>query len=242
MEIKLIRTEKKSNLNLMKQYLLLACCFLVMPFLSFSQEANEAIEPSVTGAGVIDLISGETLDAWKVPSARWQLKEGSIVGESGAERLSTPEWIYTKQSFSNFEFTCELKLTGDNRRNTGIYYRVKPVSYRGRFEAPSGYEFDAAATGDRLTGSVGDYYVRPSLRISADSAVISKVYNSDNWNRMTIRARGDRLEYWINGIKVMDYRDPDPKGSRDGVIGFQMHDGSVMKAEYRNIRVLPLAK
>ena len=52
---------------------------------------------------------------------------------------------------------------------------------------------------------------------------------------MTIRARGNRLEYWINGIKVMDYRDPDPKGSREGVIGFQMHDGSVMKAEYRDI-------
>jgi hypothetical protein len=57
---------------------------------------------------------------------------------------------------------------------------------------------------------------------------------------MTMRVRGNRLEYWINGIKIMDYQDPDPKGSREGVIGFQMHDGSVMKIEYRNIRVLPL--
>jgi hypothetical protein len=225
----------------MKQVLFLIAFFcLMIPCQAFSQSVNEAIEPSVTGAGVIDLLKGGTLDAWKVPSARWQLKEESIVGETGTERLSTPEWIYTKQGFRNFEFTCELKLTGDNRRNTGIYYRVQPISYRGRFEAPSGYEFDAAATGDRLTGSVGDWYVRPSLRISADSAIINKVYNSDNWNRMTLRARGNRLEYWINGIKVMDYRDEDPKGSREGVIGFQMHDGSVMKAEYRNIRVLPL--
>jgi hypothetical protein len=225
----------------MKQVLFLLVCFcLAMPFLVFSQNVNETIEPSVTGTGAINLLKGGTLDAWKVPSARWRLKEGSIVGETGTEKLSTPEWIYTKQSFGNFEFTCELRLTGDNRRNTGIYYRVTPISYRGRFEAPSGYEFDAAATGDRLTGSVGDWYVRPSLRISADSVIINKIYNSDNWNRMTIRARGNRLEYWINGTKVMDYRDEDPKGSREGVIGFQMHDGSVMKAEYRNIRVLPL--
>jgi hypothetical protein len=225
----------------MKQVLfLLTCSFLMLPYLVFSQNINEAIEPSVKGAGVIDLLQEGTLDAWKVPSSRWQLKEESIVGETGAERLSTPEWIYTKQSFSNFEFTCELKLTGDSRRNTGIYYRVTPISYRGRFEAPSGYEFDAAATGDRLTGSVGDWYVRPSLRISADSAIINKIYNSDTWNRMTLRARGNRLEYWINGVKVMDYRDEDPTGSREGIIGFQMHDGSVMKAEYRNIRVLPL--
>ena len=207
----------------------------------FAQNINEAQEPSVTGAGVIDLLKGGTLDAWKVPSPRWQLKEGGIVGETGSQSLSSPEWIYTKQSFGDFEFTCELRLTGDGRRNTGIYYRVKPISYRGRFEAPSGYEFDAAATGDRLNGSVGDWYVRPSFRISADSAIINKIYNSENWNRMTLRARGNRLEYWINGTKIMDYRDKDPKGSREGIIGFQMHDGSVMKAEYRNIRVRSLA-
>lgn len=224
----------------MKVLLLFILSFLMMP-LAFTQNVNEATEPAVTGSGVIDLLKGGTLEAWKVPSARWQLKEGVIVGETGNERLSTPEWIYTKQKFSNFEFTCELRLTGDNRRNTGIYFRVTPFSYRDRFEAPSGYEFDAAATGDRLTGSVGDWYMRPSLRISADSAIINRIYNSDNWNRMTIRARENRLEYWINGVKVMEYSDPDPKGSREGIIGFQMHDGSVMKAEYRNIRVLPLA-
>jgi len=229
------------NYRLKPILFLLACCCLVIPHLLLAQDVNEATEPSVKGAGVIDLLKGGGLEAWKIPSARWHLKDGSIVGETGTEKLTTPEWIYTKQGFSNFEFTCELKLMGDNRRNTGIYFRVNTISFRGRFEAPSGYEFDAAATGDKLTGSVGDWYARPSLRISADSAIINKVYNSDNWNRMTIRARGNRLEYWINGIKVMDYRDEDPKGSREGVIGFQMHDGSVMKIEYRNIRVLTLA-
>lgn len=225
----------------MKYNFLVAAFFLLMqPSMLLAQNVNEAIEPSVNGTGVIDLLKGNTLDAWKVPSSRWQLKEGSIIGETGTEKLSTPEWIYTKQRFSDFEFTCELRLTGDNRRNTGIYYRVNTISYRGRFEVPSGYEFDAAATGDRLNGSIGDWYVRPSFRISADSVVIQKIYNSDNWNRMTLRARGDRLEYWINGVKIMDYCDPDPNGSREGTIGFQMHDGSVMKVEYRNIRVRPL--
>ena len=57
---------------------------------------------------------------------------------------------------------------------------------------------------------------------------------------MTIRARGNRLEYWINGIKIMDYLDDDPKASREGIIGFQIHDGMVMKVEFRNIRVLAL--
>lgn len=221
-------------------FFLIFCSCFAIPGVVFSQNTNEAIEPSVKGPGVIDLLAGGTLDAWKLPSARWRLAAGSIVGETGPEKLSTPEWLYTKQRFSNFEFTCELRLTGDSRRNTGIYYRANTIQYRNRFEAPSGYEFDAAATGDKLTGSVGDWYVRPTLRISADSLLINKIYNSDNWNRLTFRAIGNRLEYWINGIKIMDYQDSDPNGSREGVIGFQMHDGSVMKVEYRNIRVLPL--
>jgi hypothetical protein len=129
-----------------------------------------------------------------------------------------------------------VRLTGDDRRNTGIYYRANTMSYRGRFQAPSGYEFDAAPGGNYM-GSVGDWYVRPQLRIYADQAVIKEIVNHDDWTRLTLRARENRLEYWINGVKVMDYRDADPTGSREGLIGFQIHDGSVMKIEYKDIRV-----
>ncbi len=218
---------------------LLACSCLLLPGLAFSQNSNEAIEPSVKGPGVIDLLKGGTLDVWIVPAEHWHLEGQTIVGETGGRKLSTPEWIYTKQRFGNFEFTCEMRLTGDDNRNTGIYYRADTISYRGRFEAPSGYEFDAAPGGN-FWGSVGDWYVRPQLRIYADQAVIKKAVKPNDWNRMTLRAVGNHLEYWINGIKVMDYHDPDPKGARQGLIGFQIHDGSVMKIEYRNIRVLPL--
>ncbi len=226
--------------NSMKHILFLVICScLMIPSLVFSQNINEALEPAVRGAAVIDLLASGTLDTWKVPSAHWHLEGGSVVGQT-MERQKAPEFLYTKQRFSNFEFTCEMRLTGDNHANTGIYYRVTPIMFRGIYEAPSGYEFDAAVTNDNLTGSIGDWYVRPSLRIYADKAVVDQIFKPENWNRMTMRVRGDHLEYWINGIKVMDYRDQDPKGSREGTIGFQMHDGSVMKVEYRNIRVLPL--
>ena len=228
--------------------LLLICSFLTMPRLVFSQDANEATEPNVLGADVIDLLEGGTLDAWEIPSDHWYVEGESIIGYTGEEKLEIPEWLYTRQKFGDFEFTCELKLTGDIRRNTGIYFRVNTFLFEGSrgnksFEAPSGYEFDAAYhhPGKRnYRGSLGDWYARPSLRILPDQSIINQVYKPEEWNRMTIRARGNRLEYWINGIKVMDYLDHDPRASRKGVIGFQIHDGSVMKVKYRNIRVLPL--
>ncbi len=158
----------------MKVLLLFTLSFLIMP-LAFTQNVNEATEPSVISTGVIDLLKGGTLEAWKVPSARWQLKEGVIVGETGNERLSTPEWIYTKQKFSNFEFTCELRLTGDNRRNTGIYFRVTPFTYRDRFEAPSGYEFDAAATGEDGDALLGERGIALPLTGQGGEALVAHV-------------------------------------------------------------------
>ena len=234
--------------NMKRKLVIIFCSFLIIPHLTFSQEANEAVEPTLDSPGVINLLEGGTLDAWKLPSAHWYVEEESIVGYTGEEQLEIPEWLYTKQRFSDFEFTCELRLTGDNHRNTGIYYRVNAFLFEGNqgkksFEAPSGYEFDAAfhnPTRRNNRGSLGDWYKRPSLRILPDQAIINQVYKPEKWNRMTIRAQGNRLEYWINGIKIMDYQDHDPEASSEGVIGFQIHDGSVMKVEYRNIRVLPL--
>ncbi|MBK1876993.1 3-keto-disaccharide hydrolase [Pelagicoccus mobilis] len=214
-------------------------------FLAGSQVlANEAVEPRVDGDGVVDLLAGGSLRAWDVPSGLWRFEDDAIVGDTGPEKITTPEWIYTKGRYRDFEFTCELRLSGDTKRNTGIYYRVNKFRFKDRFEAPSGYEFDAAyhdgSDKRNWRGSLGDWYARPKLRIFPDPSVINEAFKTDEWNRMTLRARGDRLEYWVNGVKVMDFVDGDPKGSKEGVIGFQIHDGSVMKVEYRNVRVLEL--
>ena len=213
----------------------------------FSQNYNEAIEPTFESDSVINLLKENKLDAWEIPSDLWYIENETIIGHTGDKKLNTPEWLYTKQQFSDFEFTCELRLTGDNHRNTGIYYRVKKI-IRDRngnksYETPSGYEFDAAfhIPGEtNFRGTLGDWYARPSLRIFPDQSIINNIYKTGDWNRMTLRARGNRLEYWLNGIKVMDFVDHDPKASRNGIIGFQIHNGSVMKVEYRNILVLPL--
>ncbi|MEM9158039.1 MAG: DUF1080 domain-containing protein [Verrucomicrobiota bacterium] len=215
---------------------------------SLAQSENDAAEPSVEGPRSIDLLVNDPLDSWDLPSDLWTIENGVVIGNTGSEKIRIPEWAYTKQAFSDFVFTCELRLSGDERRNTGIYYRVNKIQYMNKqgaksFEAPSGYEFDAAyhIPGKRNNrGTLGDWYARPKLRIYPDPNLINQAYKTDQWNRMTLRARGNRLEYWINGIKIMDYRDSDPNGSRSGVIGFQIHNGSVMKVEYRNIRVLPL--
>lgn len=216
--------------------------------LKTSFEKNEAVEPKVKGGNTIALLSANNFNGWKVPSAHWSVVDNIIIGSTGKNKLSTSEWLYTEQRFKDFEFTCEVKLTGDQRRNSGIYFRVNTFlfkSARGHksFEAPSGYEFDLARHHPdkrNYWGALGDWFARKKLRIFADQQLISSTYTPSEWNRMTIRARDKRIEYWINGIKVMDYIDQDPNASKEGAIGFQLHDGTVMQVAYKNIRIRPL--
>lgn len=234
---------------IVKQILVLVFIFvLIAPKIAWSQTINEAIEPTFETSEVINLLEGETLNEWQAPSEHWYIENKTIIGDTKNKVLDTPEWIYTKQQFRDFEFTCEMKLTGDKRRNTGVYFRVTPFLFKEKkgnksYEAASGYEFDAAYhnPGKRnFRGTLGDWYARPSLRVFPDEKIINQVYTEDAWNRLTIRARENRIEYWLNGHKIIDYIDDDPKAPSKGIIGFQIHNGAVMKVAYRNIRLRKL--
>ncbi|MFC7336452.1 DUF1080 domain-containing protein [Haloferula chungangensis] len=229
----------------MKTLTTLSCTFLILlsSFVS-AESAQDDSEPKLKGDKVITLISDQSLKGWQVPSSRWSIKDGVITGDTKGEKLQTPEWIYTTAKFADFVFSADVRLSGGPRANSGIYFRVKPFTFkRGkpgtRYEAPSGYEFDAGLA-SRHNGSLGDWYARPSLRISADQKVMEKVFKAQDWNRMTIRAKGNRIEYWMNGTKIIDYTDNDPKRSKEGLIGIQMHDQLEMKVEIRNALLIPL--
>ncbi|MGJ8744478.1 3-keto-disaccharide hydrolase [Polaribacter sp.] len=227
-----------------KMFFVFFFCWM-LPQTICSQHINEAIEPEVKGEKVIDLLDGGSLNMWKNSSNSWSLQNGMIVGNTKNEKLDKPEWIYTKEQFNDFEFTCEVKLTGDNQRNTGIYFRVNTFLFKQKrgnnsYEAASGYEYDIAShkPGKKdFRGSLGDWYARLSLRVFADEKIMNQMYKPKDWNRITIRARRNRIEYWINGVKIIDFFDKDPNASQKGCIGFQIHNGSVMKVEYREIRV-----
>lgn len=213
---------------------------LALPCILF---ADADKEPKIRGAEAIELIKQNSFEGWKVPSDCWSIKSGVIVGDTGKEALKAPEWIYTKQRFADFIFTCEVRLTGERKPNSGLYFRVNPFEFkRGKnagYMAASGYEFDVAP--GRHNGSLGDWYARPKLRIFPDKKVIDRAYKNEDWNRMTIRARGKHIEYWLNGTKIIDYVDEDPKGSREGIIGLQIHDNAIMKVELRKARILPIS-
>jgi len=227
----------------MKIVLLLTLCSIcIFPQLINSQNTNEALEPTFQGDSIINLLQSGNINDWTVPSNRWYIKDNCLTGDSNGKVLEHGEFVYSKQKYGDYEFTCEMRLTGDNHRNTGIYFRIDTFYEKGKekkFMAPSGYEFDASAS-KQWRGALAYWYKNPSVRAFPDENIIALIYKEEDWNRMTIRTRGSRQEYWLNGVKIVDFVHDDPKASKYGFIGFQMHGGAMMKVEYRNILVKPL--
>jgi hypothetical protein len=71
---------------------------------------------------------------------------------------------------------------------------------------------------------------------------IKDAYRNGVWNRYVVRAKGDRIQTWVNGQPIADIRDPD--SSRQGFIGLQVHGiksgTGPYEVRWRDIRVRPL--
>ena len=65
-----------------------------------------------------------------------------------------------------------------------------------------------------------------------------------DWNQLHITARGGRIEVVLNGVKVVDYTDPNPPAAslQDGVIGFQTYgaEGHSGWVKFRNLSIREL--
>jgi hypothetical protein len=99
----------------------------------------------------------------------------------------------------------------------------------------SGYQADL---GDpEWWGCLYDESRRNRVLAKSDRAEVNKVLKRDDWNEYTIRCEGRRLQLWINGLKTVDYAEPDEKIEQAGIIGLQIHGGPPSEAWYKDIRL-----
>ncbi len=54
------------------------------------------------------------------------------------------------------------------------------------------------------------------------------------WNTLRIRAVGDRVTTWLNGVRMVDLED-ERIGEAEGSIALQIHDGGGIKVRWRNL-------
>ncbi|MEU9558816.1 ThuA domain-containing protein [Streptomyces fumanus] len=180
--------------------------------------------------GYRKIFNGQTLDGWKQAGpGGFDIKDGTLESNGGMGLL----WYQAKE-LKSYSLTLDWKMRGDD--NSGIFVGF-PASDDPWSAVDKGYEIqiDATDTPDRTTGAV---YSFKSANIKARDQVLRP---PGQWNSYEIKVQGERLQVFLNGVKINDFTNKDPQRSlTDGYIGLQNH-GAADKVSFRDIQLKELS-
>jgi hypothetical protein len=183
----------------------------------------------VEGPEVIVLFNGHDLTGWSVHGTeRWYVDDGDLVCESGPE--AEYGYLVTERRFTDFSLSLEFKQEADG--NSGVFIRSSVDGTR-----VSGWQAEVAPPG-LWTGGIYESYGRGWL-VRPDSTL--RDVQMGEWNEMLIRAVGDTVTTWLNGVERVTLID-ESLGRGEGSIALQIHDGGGIKVRWRNIRLLDLSR
>ncbi len=191
----------------------------------------------------VDLFNRKNLDGWEVKGdGVWTvMKDGTLLGQrdlaKNAKTDPNQSWLYTKKEFGEFDLHLEwwTRLGG----NSGVSLRdqTRAIHSFGAQADPKntpshiGYEI-------QISNGYKDQYPTGSLYLFE---VAKTGFQIDNdWNSMDIESRNDIIRVKLNGHLIMQHPG-DPKRSKVGPIGLQLHDMSTI-VMFRNIRIKEIAK
>ena len=188
----------------------------------------------------IDLFPSDNFSRWtkvngKPVGSGWMIKDGVI------HRKSLSGDIITKEKFKDFELTFEWKIS--EAGNSGIKYRTRG-SLGLEYQVLDDQKHRDNKNPSHRAGSLYELVAAP------DSKSLNPV---GEWNSGKIIAKGDQIEHWLNGEKVVEilwgtndwkerfqkskYRRNEGFGTWEGPILLQDHMDPVW---YRNLKITRL--
>ena len=186
------------------------------------------------------LFDGSTLSSWTVlpreePSGGWRVEDNVLVVEGRPGNLATSD------QFADFDLRLEWKL--GELGNSGVFYRFEgtgnPVAAAIEFQLADNARVASQQHANRRAGSAYGLYA-PQGDWSRPPG---------EWNTLRVVARGDHVEHWLNGRKVVEFdlgspdfaararaagKDEAFARARSGRIVLQDHASRVW---FRNIRI-----
>ncbi|WP_165072348.1 family 16 glycoside hydrolase [Paludisphaera rhizosphaerae] len=182
--------------------------------------------PIVETAGFVPLFNGRDLTGWEGDTTVWSARDGMIVGKSNG--LKNNVFLATKESYRDFVLSLSFRVI-DGKGNTGVQFR----SVRIPGTEMSGYQADI---GEGYWGSLYDESRRKKTLVTASKEALEKL-NKKDWNQYVIRAFGDKITTYLNGVTSVSYTETDPTVARDGLIALQVHSGGPMEVQFKDVMI-----
>ena len=172
------------------------------------------------------LFSKKNLTGWHtLPGGKWEVIDGILIGTS---EKSDPRHglLVTDKSYSDFIISVTYKAI---KGNSGLYFRVEEiddnVGVKG-FQA----EIDPTKDAGGLYETMGRAWV-----IQPKPEDVKTWYKPNEWNEMTVEARGGNIIVKVNGKEsarlIKDI------GRTEGKIALQLHGGMDMEVLFKEVKI-----
>ncbi len=201
------------------------------------------------------IFDGKTLDGWDGNPDFWRVEEGTITGQTTADKPTKGNTfiIWRKGETADFELKLEYKIIGGN---SGIQYRSFEVpdnkwvigGYQADFEA--GDTYSGINYGERFRGILAGRGEKTVIGVDHKPKVVEKIGDTkeiqtkikkEDWNTYHVTAKGFTFTHKINDVTTSICTDEDTEQRRaKGVLALQLHAGPPMKVQFRNIKIKQL--
>ncbi|MDP6929381.1 MAG: DUF1080 domain-containing protein, partial [Planctomycetota bacterium] len=192
----------------------------------------------------VPLFDGKSLDGWtqRGGKALYAIKDGAILGTAVP---GTPNsFLCTDRDYG--DFVLEYEFLVHPKLNSGVQIRSHSLqAYRnGRVH---GYQVEIDPDVDRnrmWTAGIYEEARRGWLNDLAANEPARKAFKPEQWNAVRVRAVGDSIKTWLNGVPAADLVD---SMTLSGFIGLQVHSigkktGGPFTVSWRNLRIKDLGK
>ena len=217
----------------MKKLSFLLVVLLIVVF-AFKPRENK-IHDIPGDEGWVELINGKDFTGWKASenTSTWSVTSDGLFQAVGKRSHLFYEGEYLKEGFKNFEL--EFKVRTYKLANSGVYFHT---AYQETGWPNNGIEIQVNNThiGER------DYIELKKMASLYGVRNVYKTFGKDGeWMTVKARVESNRVQIWLNGLKTVDYIQPEKTFSAvkrlgKGTFCLQGHD-SLSKMQYKSFRV-----
>jgi hypothetical protein len=201
------------------------------------KKETPTVPPRVGKSETIMPFNGKDLDGWEGYSDLWSVKDGNIVARNTAP-INVSTYLLTKRKFTDFRLTAKVKLV-ESEMHSGIAFwgRVGPEVVPENLRKEK-VEYTYAGHLVMFPSGWGMYDLFGRNGLPVDGGPAKKVGKQHDWNDLEILAQGNRVRVAVNGVQVVDWRDPQPERIKEGPIGLQLHSNKVpQEVHFKDITI-----
>ena len=196
------------------------------------------IHCAVLAAEPTSLFDGKSFNGWEGNTETvWRIVDGAFTAGALNKKQEKNDFLATKKEFGDFELTIKWKLEGNEGFvNGGIQFRSKRVP---NHHEVSGYQADLGAGHD---GALYDESRRNKFLAKPAKEVLDRASKPlGEWNEYRIRAEGNRIQLWLNGVQTVDYTETDASIVQKGIVAVQIHGNATSVVSYKDIAIKNLS-